>query len=100
MTVLLTTHYMNGAQFLAGRVAVISAGRIVAEGTLATLGDREQAKARIRYRPPAGATPPDGLSAPWVPMVTPRSRPITLSRRCTSSPGGHSITRPAWTGCR
>jgi ABC-2 type transport system ATP-binding protein len=36
----------------------------VAEGTPATLGDRQLARARIRYRPPAGATPPDGLSAP------------------------------------
>ena len=32
-TVLLTTHYMDEAQYLADRVAVIAAGRIVAEGT-------------------------------------------------------------------
>jgi len=64
MTVLLTTHYMDEAQFLADRVAVIAAGRIVAEGAPATLGDRELATARIRYRPLVGATPPDGLSGP------------------------------------
>jgi ABC-2 type transport system ATP-binding protein len=64
MTVLLTTHYMDEAQFLADRVAVIVAGQIVADGPPATLGDRELAKPRIRYRPPAGATVPDGLSAP------------------------------------
>src|ERR1700722_5639284 len=58
-TVVLTTHYMDEAQYLADRVAVIAAGRIVAEGTPATLGDRNLARARIRYRLPAGATPPD-----------------------------------------
>ncbi len=48
-TVLLTTHYMDEAQYLADRVAVIVAGRIVAEGPPATLGLRDQAHARIRF---------------------------------------------------
>jgi len=64
MTVLLTTHYMDEAQFLADRVAVILDGRIVAEGPPATLGDRNRAKTRIRYRVLSGAIPPDGLFAP------------------------------------
>jgi ABC-2 type transport system ATP-binding protein len=62
-TVLLTTHYMDEAQYLADRVAVIAAGRIVAAGDPATLGDRNHAAARIRYRTPDGTAPPDGLAA-------------------------------------
>jgi ABC-2 type transport system ATP-binding protein len=63
-TVLLTTHYMEEAQYLADQVAVISSGRIVAEGPPATIGNRDQERARIRYRLAGGATPPAGLSAP------------------------------------
>ena len=62
-TVLLTTHYMDEAQFLADQVAVISNGRIVAEGPPATIGNRELARARIRYRLPDGAAPPADLIA-------------------------------------
>jgi ABC-2 type transport system ATP-binding protein len=63
-TVLLTTHYMDEAQYLADQVAVISSGRIVAEGPPATIGNRELARARIRYRLPDGVRPPVGLGAP------------------------------------
>ncbi len=54
-TVLLTTHYMDEAQYLADRVAVIVGGRIVAEGPPATLGHRDRARARIRFHAPEGA---------------------------------------------
>src|ERR1700729_2301142 len=62
-TVLLTTHYMDEAQYLADRAAVIAAGRIVAEGPPNALGARNVAPARIRYRSPGGSAPPDGLAA-------------------------------------
>jgi len=63
-TVLLTTHYMEEAQYLADRVAVIADGRIVAEGPPATIGNRERARARIRYRLPDGMSPPPSLGGP------------------------------------
>lgn len=62
-TVVLTTHYMDEAQYLADRVAVIAAGHIVAEGTPATLGFRDRAKVQVRYRIPEGISPPPGLGA-------------------------------------
>jgi ABC-2 type transport system ATP-binding protein len=49
-TVFLTTHYMDEAQRLADRVAVIAAGEVVARGTPEDLGDRESRPARISYR--------------------------------------------------
>ena len=59
-TVFLTTHYMDEAQYLADRVAVIAKGRIVAAGPPGTLGDRHLAKSVIRFRPPlAGDLPPE-----------------------------------------
>jgi ABC-2 type transport system ATP-binding protein len=46
-TVLLTTHYMDEAQYLADRVAVIANGRFVAEGAPTTLGGRDLAAVRL-----------------------------------------------------
>jgi ABC-2 type transport system ATP-binding protein len=53
-TILLTTHYMDEAQFLANRIAVIARGSIVAEGTPDTLGGRAEADARVRFAMPPG----------------------------------------------
>jgi ABC-2 type transport system ATP-binding protein len=49
-TVFLTTHYMDEAQRLADRLAIIAAGEVVARGTPEDLGDREHRPARITYR--------------------------------------------------
>lgn len=49
-TILLTTHYLDEAERLAGRAAVIIGGRIVAEGPPAQLGGRDTAAARIVFR--------------------------------------------------
>lgn len=58
-TVLLTTHYMDEAQVLADRVAVIARGRIVAEGTPESLGGREDAGSVISFHPNGASL--DGL---------------------------------------
>jgi ABC-2 type transport system ATP-binding protein len=59
-TILLTTHYMDEAQNLADRVAVIAGGVIIAEGTPDTLGGRAGAGARISFvRPQGGADLPE-----------------------------------------
>ena len=58
-TILLTTHYMDEAQSLADRVAVIDRGKIVAEGTPDTLGGRETASTVIRFE--VGNLPIDAL---------------------------------------
>ena len=63
-TVLLTTHYMDEAQQLADRVAVVADGRVVAEGTPATLAGRDSARATVTYRLPAGVVPPPDLGGP------------------------------------
>ena len=62
-TVFLTTHYMDEAEALANRVAIIAAGVIVAEGTPQTLGGRQDAPAEIRFRRPAGMDPAALLGA-------------------------------------
>jgi ABC-2 type transport system ATP-binding protein len=48
-TILLTTHYMDEAQFLANSVAVIANGKIVAEGSPDSLGGRQKASSIITF---------------------------------------------------
>jgi ABC-2 type transport system ATP-binding protein len=61
-TVFLTTHYMDEAEHLADRIAVIAAGQIVAEGTPSTLGGRAQMAARISFGLPNGSALPPELA--------------------------------------
>jgi ABC-2 type transport system ATP-binding protein len=49
-TILLTTHYLEEAEALADRLAVLADGLVVAEGTPATLGGRSAAGARVTWR--------------------------------------------------
>jgi ABC-2 type transport system ATP-binding protein len=56
-TIFLTTHYMDEAQFLADRVAIISGGEIVAQGAPDELGGRATAATSISFRLPDGVDP-------------------------------------------
>lgn len=62
-TVFLTTHYMDEAQYLADRVAIIVGGRIVAEGPPGELAGSGPRITRIAFRVPAGAVLPEALGA-------------------------------------
>jgi ABC-2 type transport system ATP-binding protein len=76
-TVFLTTHYMDEAEYLADRISVIAAGRIVAEGTPQSLGGRDQMPATIGFSLPAGRGPDD--------------LPADLSRFVELAPDGHVV---------
>jgi ABC-2 type transport system ATP-binding protein len=69
-TIFLTTHYMDEAEALADRIAIIKAGAIVTEGTPATLGGRDRAAYQITFTLPEGAAidelPVANGSARWL----------------------------------
>jgi ABC-2 type transport system ATP-binding protein len=60
-TVVLTTHFMDEAQYLADRLAVIANGRIVAEGNPETLAGRDRMLATMHFSLPPDVTPPSQL---------------------------------------
>lgn len=53
-TILLTTHYLDEAEELADRVAVIAGGKIIEVSTPALLGGRSTAKAKVQWFGPNG----------------------------------------------
>ena len=74
-TIFLTTHYMDEAQALADRVAIIAGGTIVAEGPPSTLVGRTERVTLIRFRLPAEAP----------------ALPASLEKKATSSAAGNEI---------
>jgi ABC-2 type transport system ATP-binding protein len=64
-TVFLTTHFMDEAQFLADRVAVMRGGQIIASGRPDELGGRDLRPAEIRFVMPAGVGLEDVPEVPF-----------------------------------
>jgi len=85
-TIFLTTHYMDEAEYLADRITVLSAGRIVAEGAPRTLGGRDQMTTAISFTLPAGLTARD-LPAGLNPLAEPGPAGLTVVH--TESPLVH-----------
>jgi ABC-2 type transport system ATP-binding protein len=61
-TIFLTTHFMDEAQTLANRVAIIAHGQIVATGSPNTLGARGSQATVIRFSLPGDVVPPEALA--------------------------------------
>ncbi len=53
-TIVLTTHYLDEAEALADDVAIIGAGRIMAQGAPQKIGSRDHDLATVRWRNPDG----------------------------------------------
>jgi ABC-2 type transport system ATP-binding protein len=94
-TVLLTTHYMEEAQQLAGRAIVISGGRVVADATPEQLRG-QGARSTIRYPLPAHA-PVDELPDVLLAGLDPRQAELSLTTDDLTTTLRALI---AWTGAR
>ena len=94
--VLLTTHYLDEAEHLADRVAVLAKGRIVAEGTPAELRARA-GSALIRFSVPDRADPVSGLLEPVSGNIVGRDRHVEIT---TSSPTADLAHITGWAAQR
>jgi ABC-2 type transport system ATP-binding protein len=86
-TILLTTHYLEEAERLAGRVGVIAAGRIIEVAAPAALGGRQTAEATVAWTEPDGARRSVRTAEP--------TRTVTeLAARFGGEVPGLAVTRP------
>jgi ABC-2 type transport system ATP-binding protein len=90
-TIFLTTHYMDEAQHLADRVAVMRAGEIIATGRPDELGGRDLRPAEVRFTLPAGLSlgdvpevPSAGRSMEGDRVVVLTTEPVRAAQLITS----------------
>ncbi|RZU49920.1 ABC-2 type transport system ATP-binding protein [Krasilnikovia cinnamomea] len=86
-TIVLTTHYLDEAEALADRVAVIARGRLIAVDSPHRLGDRDSALATVSWRTPEGS---------WerTQSATPTAVVADLAARFSGEVPGLTVTRP------
>jgi ABC-2 type transport system ATP-binding protein len=84
---------MDEAEYLADRIAVIAAGRIVAEGTPRTLGGRDHMATTVSFTLPTGLSARD-LPAGLSPLAEERAGGTTVLR--TESPLVHLQMLAGW----
>jgi ABC-2 type transport system ATP-binding protein len=80
-TIFLTTHFMDEAQHLADRVAVMRAGEIIAAGRPEDLGGRDLRPAEIRFTLPAGWSLIDMPALPSEEAVSDGDRVTVITRQ-------------------
>jgi ABC-2 type transport system ATP-binding protein len=76
-TILLTTHYMDEAQFLADRICVIAAGKVVAQGTPETLRAGSEQLTHVRFELP------DGVAVTALPLAAKLNDGVALIETAT-----------------
>ena len=86
-TILLTTHYLEEAEALADRLAVVSAGRVVAEGTPGRLRDEHGSGATVSWTEADGSPRSEDT-------VTPTRTVAALMARFDGEIPGLAIGRP------
>ena len=90
---MLTTHYLDEAEELADRIAVIAAGRVVASGDPRSLGGRATADAHVSWDEPDTAGRPPSRRKVQTP--TPTRLVTELAARFAGEIPGLTVTRPS-----
>jgi ABC-2 type transport system ATP-binding protein len=79
-TIFLTTHFMDEAQHLADRVAVMNAGQIIASGRPDELGGRDVRPTEVRFSLPERWSPGDVPELPCEQRTVENGRIVLLTR--------------------